>query len=105
MRGAAAPLTLLLACSAVFALAVIGRRSEPAQAVDNLLSVPVFGFLLPVLAYLVSERVCGGQRLDRGADSLARHGADRRAAVLGLLLSAALYTALSAALLALCAVF
>jgi hypothetical protein len=105
MRGVAAPLTLLLACSAVFALGVIGRRSDPAQALDNLLSVPVFGFLLPVFAYLVSERVCAGQRLDHGADTLARHGADRRAAVLGLLLSAALCTALCAALLALCAVF
>ncbi|MEP7051055.1 MAG: hypothetical protein ABJB12_11915 [Pseudomonadota bacterium] len=105
LRSVSAPLTLVLACTGVFALGVFGRRSDPSGALDNLLSTPVLGFLLPVLAYLVSERVCAGQRLDRSADSLARHGADRRAVVLGLLLTAALCTALSAALLALSAVF
>ncbi len=105
LRGLGAPLTLVLACSAVYALGVLGRRVDPTEAVDNLLSVPVFGFALPVLAYLISERVCGGQRLDRGVDSLARHGTDRRAAVLGLLLASALCTALTALLLTLSAVF
>ena len=104
LRGLGAPLTLVLACSAVYALGVLGRRVDPTEAVDNLLSVPVFGFALPVLAYLISERVCGGQRLDRGVDSLARHGTDRRAAVLGLLLASALCTALTALLLTLSAV-
>jgi hypothetical protein len=105
VRGMGALLTLLLACSVVFALSVLGRRSDPADAVDNLLSVPVFGLLLPVLAYLVSERVCGGQRLDCSVETLARHGTDRRAAVLGSLLASALCSALAAALLALTAVF
>ena len=105
VRGLGAPLTLVLACGAVVALGVLSRRTDSAEALDHLLSVPVFGLLLPVLAYLVSERVCGGQRLDRGVDSLARHGADRRAAVLGLLLASASCTALAAALLALSAVF
>ena len=105
LRGVSAPLTLLLACGAVFALAVLGRRSDPSEAVDNLLALPVFGLSLPVLAYLVSERVCGGQRLDRSVDSVARHGADRRAALLGVLLASALCTALASVLLTLTAVF
>ncbi|MEO8903360.1 MAG: hypothetical protein ABI627_17710 [Polyangiaceae bacterium] len=105
LRGVSAPLSVVLACGAVFALSVLGRRAEHAGALDDLLAVPVFGLALPVLAYLVSERVCGGQRLDRSVESVARHGADRRAAVLGLLLASAVFTALIALLLTLTAVF
>ena len=104
LRGVSAPLTLVLACGALFALGVLGRRSDPSEAVDNLLALPVFGLSLPVVAYLVSERVCGAQRLDRSVDSVARHGADRRAAVLGILLASALCTACASLLLTLTAV-
>jgi hypothetical protein len=54
-----------------------------------MLEGPVFGLALPLLAYLVSERLCEAQRLDRSVDSVARYGTDRRAALLGLLLVSA----------------
>ena len=103
LRGMALALFLALAssCCALYALGVIARRSD--GGVDGVLEVPVFGLALPVLAYLLSERLCDAQRLDRSVDSLARYGADRRAALLGVLLVSALATALGGALLTLAA--
>jgi hypothetical protein len=98
-------LVLVISALVVYAAAVLERRSNAATAPDDVLSGVAFGIALPVLAYLVSERVCDGQRLERSVDSVARYGADRRHAVLGLLLANALATALGGACLALIAVF
>jgi hypothetical protein len=104
LRGASALVVLALVGSTVFAAGVLERRSDPSSAPDDVLAGVAFGLALPLLAYLVSERVCDGQRLDRSVDCVARHGADRRRALLGLLLSSALATALAGALIAALAV-
>ena len=99
LRGLSAPLVLLLSCAAVFVFGVLLRRADAASAADRVLTGAVFGAALPLLAYAVSERLCNGQRLDESVAGLARHGSDRRAALLGLLLASALCTAFSSALL------
>jgi len=99
LRGASAPLVLLLACAALFAIAVLERRSDASSAPDDVLSGAVFGIALPILAYLVSERVCAYQRLTRCVDDVARYGTNRRAALLGVLLASAACSALASALL------
>ncbi len=104
LRSLSSALVLTLAALVVFAAAVLERRSNAETAFDDVLSGIAFGIALPVLAYLVSERVCDGKRLERSVDSVARYGADRRRAVLGLLLASALATALGGAFLVLAAV-
>jgi hypothetical protein len=99
LRGVTPLLVLALSACAVYALAVLERQSSAYSAADSALEGPVFGFALPILAYLVSERVCDGQRLDRSLDSVARYGADRRHALLGLLLVSALTMAFVSAVL------
>ena len=103
MRGPSALIVLCLCCAALFAIAVLERRSDAASAPDDALGGAVFGIALPLLAYLVSERVCDGQRLERSVDGVARYGTGRRAAVLGVLLASASYTALAGALITLVA--
>jgi hypothetical protein len=99
LRGAALPLVFALGVCLVYALAALERRSSGASSADTALEGPVFGLALPILAYLSSERVCDGQRLDRSVDSVARYGVDRRAAMLGVLLTSAATMALGSALL------
>jgi hypothetical protein len=99
LRSFGALLVLLLSCAAVYALGVIERSRDAASAADAVLGGAVFGIALPILAYLLCERVCAGQQLARSVDVIARHGSDRRALVLGLLLGSALCMALVAALL------
>src|SRR6185295_19918964 len=81
LRGPSAPLVLLLCCGALFAIGVLERQSDAASAPDDSLRGAVFGIALPLLAYLVSERACQGQRLDRSVGGVARYGSDRRAAL------------------------
>jgi hypothetical protein len=102
--SAGSALVLVISALAVFAAAVLERRSNAVTAPDDVLSGVAFGIALPLLAYMVSERACDGQRLDRSVDSVARYGADRRRAVLGVLLASALATALGGALLVVIAV-
>ncbi|MEI9953407.1 MAG: hypothetical protein WDO74_31625 [Pseudomonadota bacterium] len=97
LRGPSAPLVLFLSCAALFAIGVLERQSDAASAPDDVLRGAVFGIALPLLAYLVSERVCAGQRLERSVDGVARYGSDRRAAVLGVLLTSALSSAFASA--------
>jgi hypothetical protein len=99
LRGPSALVVLCLSFAALFAIGVLERRSDAAGAADAALGGAVFGIALPLLAYLVSERVCEGRRLERSVDAVARHGADRRAALLGLLLCSTSCTAFVAALL------
>jgi hypothetical protein len=99
LRGPSAPLVLCLSCVVLFAVGVLERQSDALSAPDDALAGAVFGITLPLVAYLVSERVCEGMRLDRGVDCLARYGVDRRAALSGVLLASALSSALAGALL------
>ncbi|HEY3256700.1 MAG TPA: hypothetical protein VGJ91_22240 [Polyangiaceae bacterium] len=103
LRGLGAPFVLLLSCAALFAIGALERQSDATSAPDDALRGAVFGVALPLLAYLVTERVCAAERLQRSVDGVARYGANRRAAVLGLLLASALCSALSGALLTIAA--
>jgi hypothetical protein len=99
LRGPSAPLVLLLSCIASFAIGALERKSDALSAPDDALGGAVFGIALPLLAYLVSERICDSTRLDRSVDAIARYGTDRRAALVGVLLASALLSALAGALL------
>ena len=99
LQSASALLVLSLSLAGLFAIGVLERQSDAPSAPDDALQGAVFGIALPLLAYLVSERVCEGKRLDRSVDGVARYGSDRRAALLGLLLASALCSALVSALL------
>ncbi len=103
LRGVTPLLVLALSGCAVYALGVLERQNGADGAADSALTGPVFGFAVPILAYLVSERVCDGQRLDHSVDTVARYGADRRHAVLGELLLSALATAFASVVLTLLA--
>ena len=103
LRGPSAPLILLLSCAALFAIGILERQSDAASAPDDVLQGAVFGLALPLFSYLVSERACAGQRLERSVDGAARYGSNRRTALLGVLLASALYSALAGALLAISA--
>jgi len=99
MRGPSAPLILCLSCVALFAIGVLERQSDALSSPDDTLAGAVFGIALPLMAYLVSERVSDGTRLDRSVDCLARYGTNRRAALCGVLLVSALSSALCGVLL------
>lgn len=99
LRGPGGLLALGLSCVALFALGVLERQSDVVNAPDDALGGAVFGVAFPLFAYLVSERACDGTRLDRSVDCVARYGANRRAALLGVLLASALCCAVCGALL------
>ncbi len=101
LRGFGTLLVLLLSCAALYAVGALERRHSATAdlAADTVLIGAVFGVALPILSYLLSERVCEKTQLAQSVDVLARHGSDRRALVLGLLLGSALCMALAAALL------
>lgn len=99
LRGLSAALVVLLSALALFAIGVLARQADAASAADDTLLGPVFGVAVPLLAYLLCERLCCGARLDRSVDTVARYGASRRGAVLGLLLGAVLCMALLSAVL------
>jgi hypothetical protein len=103
LRGAVVPVVLVLSGCLVYALAALERRHSGSAAANGALEGPVFGLALPILAYLLSERVCDAQRLDRSVDSVARYGTDRRAAMVGALCISAACMALSTVLLTLTA--
>src|SRR6478735_1381002 len=103
LRGPSAPVVLFLLCSALFAIAVLERRSNAVSAPDDALGGAVFGIALPLIAYLVSERVCDGTRLDRSVDCVARYGTNRRAALFGVLLASAAASALAGVLMTIAA--
>ncbi|HEY4102488.1 MAG TPA: hypothetical protein VGM44_01310 [Polyangiaceae bacterium] len=105
LRGFVPPFVFALSALGVYAFAVIERQSDAGSAADTALEGAVFGLVLPVLAYLLSERVCDAPRLDRAVDPLARYGADRRQAMLGVFVVSALCTAFAGSLLALIALF
>lgn len=90
-----------IAVGLVIAAALLERRSAALDAADHALVGAVFGVAVPVLGYLIMERSADGRRLDEALDELARCGADRRGAALGLLAACAAATAAAATALAL----
>jgi hypothetical protein len=83
----------------VTVVSALERRSDPSWASDHALSGAAFGIALPLLALAVVRRLCDEQRLDAAVDVFARHGANRRRAVLYLLASATAVLALAGLLL------
>ncbi len=104
LRSAQLVLVLLVSAPVMFVAGVLVRRSDPAGAIDNVLAGAVFGFALPVLSYVISERSCESQSLDRAVDGVTRYGASRRAAMFGVLSTSCLVSACLSALLAALAV-
>jgi hypothetical protein len=105
LRGFTPSFVFALSALGAYVFAVIERQGEAGSAADSALEGGVFGLLLPVLAYLLSERVCAASRLDRAVDPLARYGSDRRQALLGVFVVSALCTALVGGVLAAIALF
>jgi hypothetical protein len=85
--------------------ALLERRASSLIAADRVLVGVVFGVVVPLLAWGALARVTQASRLEESVRELARHGADRRQATLGIVSAAAVATALAAALLAVLAVF
>ena len=81
------------AVAAVMTTAMWERAHASGIAVDRTLTGAAFGLALPLLAYSVVARATGGRRLDESVLELARHGVDRRHAILGLLAAANLLLA------------
>jgi hypothetical protein len=73
----------------VLVVGLLERREDLVHAADRTLVGAVFGIALPVLGYLVLGRASDGRRLDAALDVLARHGRNRRQALLGSVLAAA----------------
>lgn len=99
LRGLSTALVLTFACGVLYALAVLERRADAASAADYSLTGGVFGLAVPLLSYLLVERVCAGGRLQRSVDGVARYGANRRTALAGMLLGSAVCMGLVSALL------
>ena len=85
----------------VAATAVAERSSDSHLAAERTLLGAVFGLALPLLAYFTVGRALGDSGITSGVAPLARHGASRRSALLGVGLVSTLSLALSAAVLAL----
>ncbi|HEY2405552.1 MAG TPA: hypothetical protein VGI10_06105 [Polyangiaceae bacterium] len=96
-RARTPSLPLLLAASAALAVALVHFTES---SLDAVLEGPVLGWTLPIVGYLIAQRVTDNQRLDHSLEPLARHGADRRRVAVGLLLVSAALSALTGGLLA-----
>ncbi len=94
-----------LLASFVVLVALVEKRAAPFGAVDATLAFAVFGWGIPVVAYSAVARASEYGRLDDAVAPLARHGANRRAAVLGVSFGAMLRVAVLGALAAALAVF
>jgi hypothetical protein len=98
------------AAAGVFALTVVlivsllERRQDPELAADRALTGIVFGISIPLLAYAVVDRVSRRGRLDAAVVPVTRYGANRRGAILGILVWCALVTGVLSTVLAVTAV-
>ncbi len=84
LRRRASLVAFLMAAGLVAAAALVERRSGGVAAADHTLVGAVFGVAVPLIGYLAVERSVDGRRLQASLDELARYGANRRAAALGL---------------------
>jgi hypothetical protein len=78
-------------------VALLERAHGRTGAADRALGGGVFGFALPLFCYFLVSRVCAGDGTNGALHALSRHGADRRASLLGLTLPAMLVGAAFAA--------
>lgn len=102
VRRLATPRAAFVALCATLLVALDARlelAAEGAAAADHVLGGAAFGAALPVVAYLVLDQVTGRARLSDALTALARHGANRRSAALGVLCVCALLLAVSGLLL------
>lgn len=103
LRGAGSITAAVAAVLLVVATALLERRAGPGAA-DRALQGAAFGLVLPLLTYAAMERAMRQRRCDAAALELARHGADRRLCVLGLLAAAAAISAAAGGVIGLLAV-
>lgn len=86
-----------VACAVALAfelgIALLERAQGAIGAADRALAGGAFGVALPLLCYFLVTRACGGSSLREGLLPLARHGLDRRALTLGLLIPPAVLAA------------
>lgn len=93
-------LALALAGFLVLLGALLERRAASLGAADRALSGIVFGIVIPLLAWGAVARATAARKLEDAVRELARHGADRRWSIAGMLLAPTVVMALSTALLA-----
>lgn len=93
-----------LALAAVLIGALIERRMSSLLAADRALLGIVFGVVVPLIAWGALARVTAGRRLEESVREIARHGANRRLATLGVVLLAGVVVAFASVLLTLLAV-
>jgi hypothetical protein len=106
LRGRAVAAAAAGILALVSLLSWAARHFEVDDAVDHVLGGAVFGVVLPLVAYAAIGRVCGELRLEEAVRPISRHGGDRRAAVLGLVVATAFRVAsLGVALAALAVLF
>lgn len=89
--------TLGLLASAV--IAAVERKAASHGAADRALIGMTFAIALPLVAYATAQAALGGARLDQSVQVLARHGANRRSAALGVMAISILVIAFEGALL------
>jgi len=100
LRGPSLVLPVVVAALAVIGIATLERAEAPGRAADYTLFGVVFGWTLPLLAYVMTGRVLGSGRLDHALVPVSRAGGNRRAAAAGLLGVTGASVALASALLA-----
>ena len=96
--------SVAVALLAVAAVALLERRAAPLLAADRTLTHVALAVVLPLLAYGSTARALAGKRLERAVDGFARHGANRRVALGGALISLTLCLAVAGTLIAAVAV-
>lgn len=88
----------LLALLFEIGVALLERAHGRVGAADRALLGGTFGVALPLLCYFIAARICDGDSTRGALHVLSRHGADRRASLLGLALPAIVLAAGFAAL-------
>jgi hypothetical protein len=78
----------------------LSQGGAPGVAADVTLGI-AHGLCLPLLAYSLVARSSSQGRLDDGVRSLTRHGANRRAAILGVIIRTGLHVSVAGAVLGL----
>jgi len=76
-------MAFVVALGVVVFVALLERHTGPLAAADRTLTGAVFGVAVPLLTYAAFEAALGGQRLDVAVRAIARHGGNRRKAIVG----------------------
>jgi hypothetical protein len=97
LNGRATLVAGALALSFELGVALLERAQGAIGAADRALSGGAFGIALPLVSYFLVARVSDGKSLREALLPLARHGMDRRALMLGLVVPPTLMAAAFAA--------